>query len=1121
MRMLGILRFSLEGGWGGLLLLAAALTALSAVLYRRAVRFTGPVWGTALLFLKTAALLLVLFLIFRPTLEYSDASTARQRLLAVVDDSRSMRLKDSLQGKERLRAAKDLLLQDGLLDGLPEFEVELAALSNPQGRLSRAELEKLEANGGSSDLEAALREAALARGADRLAGVILLSDGADAARSASEQPLAAPVFSVGLGSDAPPESAARDLIVASVRSDEFARTESVFTVLVEIRGAGPRAADEPETAEIRIRRGDTVVASAEVRVPQRGRIEEAALHFTPKEEGLEQYTVELEALDQEATAENNRWSFSVQVRGQKIRLLLLDGVLRLEFKFLKLALLKDPGIELAAMALTSRDRLLQQGGDLAQGFPSSRQGMRRYDAIVLGDIPPGFFTAEQVEDLKRYVSEDGGGLLMIGGTSSFESGAWAGTALEHLLPFSLGEGGLGHENTPLWMFATFEGKRHPVFHGCLEYFEGGGDLKLPHLEGASRIARLKPGAALLAAGAGASLTAVPLLAVQRYGEGKCAGFTADTTWRWYLELKGQGLESPYHRFWGQLLRWLARTEKRIPDLENPLMVWTDKRNYAPGERVEVSVRALPSGQGEPEAVPVLVSRAEPGGGDSEAEARRLECRRSPGEEPLWRGNFTAPGGAAPGGGESLEAWRLSARLDPTSGAPERAEAFFSVGGVPTEFFQTAMDRKALTALGERTGGAFYNAVQAARIPADLRKRQEASWQVKTQAASEHWLFFPALLFLLALEWGLRKKKLLVSLLVALLPLSLAGAEDLEGAVRLSDGTVQRGRLPARSKKGLQFYSFDSKSREELAVESLKKVTVQIESVEMVQAWRFVEEGSPEKKRWGDPYPRHTYCASVEMAGGARRRGYLTGVIYLETENQAKGPPRKFMLRKYQEGAKGQRSEDLVFVEELAIENPDGAAGRGAGRAEIAIAGGPAPESALAFSLESGRSIPGIVKEGAARWDALAPGIYSFCLEGAGEAAVGWSGEGLTPEEESEVARFAASCQDFFDRRQVLGAVKSGEGTVHVLIDQSRSSESTSYGAGAVFRQVAVWSVYRAEKRWVIDGRTILFRERRDQGQSFKKVALWREGAGLEAREEKPVKIQFHWPSSGEEGGKKS
>ncbi len=527
------------------------------------------------------------------------------------------------------------------------------------------------------------------------------------------------------------------------------------------------------------------------------------------------------------------------------------------------------------------------------------------------------------------------------------------------------------------------------------------------------------------------------------------------------------------------------------------------------------MRALPSGQEEPEAVPVLVERAEPAGGAglAAAEARRLECRRAPGEERLWRGDFLAPAG-----GEPLESWRLSARLDPVSGSPELAEAFISVGGVPVEFLQAAMDRKALTALAERSGGGFYNAVQAARIPADLRKKRESSWQVKTQVASEHWLFFPALLFLLTLEWGLRKKKLLVSLLAALLPLSGAGAEGLAGAVRLSDGAVLRGRLPARSKKGLQFYAFDSKSREELPVESLKKVTVQIESSEMVQAWRFVEEGSPEKKRWGNPYPRHTYAASVELAGGARRRGYLTGTIYLEMENGPEGPPRKFILRKYQEGAKGQKSEDLVFVEELAIESPDRAAERGSGRAEIAIAGGPAPASAFAFSLEGGRSIPGILKDGAARWDALPPGTYSFCLEGAEGAAVGWSGETLKPEEEAEVAAFAASCQDFFDRRRVLGAVKSGDGTIHVLIDQSRSSESTSYGAGAAFRQVAVWSVYRAEKRWVIDGRTILFRERRDQGQSFKKVALWREGAGLEVREEKPVKIQFRWPESGEKGG---
>jgi hypothetical protein len=53
-----------------------------------------------------------------------------------------------------------------------------------------------------------------------------------------------------------------------------------------------------------------------------------------------------------------------------------------------------------------------------------------------------------------------------------------------------------------------------------------------------------------------------VLAVQRYGEGRSAAFTADTTYLWYLPLRGMGQNSPYNRFWGQLVRWLANTDVR-------------------------------------------------------------------------------------------------------------------------------------------------------------------------------------------------------------------------------------------------------------------------------------------------------------------------------------------------------------------------------------------------------------------------------------------------------------------------------------------------------------------------------------------------------------------------------
>ena len=53
-----------------------------------------------------------------------------------------------------------------------------------------------------------------------------------------------------------------------------------------------------------------------------------------------------------------------------------------------------------------------------------------------------------------------------------------------------------------------------------------------------------------------------LLATQLYGQGRSAAFTLDTTYLWYLPLRGMGQDSPYNLLWGQLVRWLAGQDVR-------------------------------------------------------------------------------------------------------------------------------------------------------------------------------------------------------------------------------------------------------------------------------------------------------------------------------------------------------------------------------------------------------------------------------------------------------------------------------------------------------------------------------------------------------------------------------
>ena len=68
------------------------------------------------------------------------------------------------------------------------------------------------------------------------------------------------------------------------------------------------------------------------------------------------------------------------------------------------------------------------------GIPDSLTQMHHYDAVLLSNVPATDLTARQMETLRGYVQDLGGGLLMLGGDQSFGLGGYFGSPLEEILP---------------------------------------------------------------------------------------------------------------------------------------------------------------------------------------------------------------------------------------------------------------------------------------------------------------------------------------------------------------------------------------------------------------------------------------------------------------------------------------------------------------------------------------------------------------------------------------------------------------------------------------------------------------------------------------------------------------
>src|SRR5690606_22856277 len=75
--------------------------------------------------------------------------------------------------------------------------------------------------------------------------------------------------------------------------------------------------------------------------------------------------------------------------------------------------------------------------ELRGGFPKTKEELYAYDAVMLDDMEAAFFAHEQLSLLRQFVSERGGGLLMIGGADSLDNGGYAETPLAAALPLYL------------------------------------------------------------------------------------------------------------------------------------------------------------------------------------------------------------------------------------------------------------------------------------------------------------------------------------------------------------------------------------------------------------------------------------------------------------------------------------------------------------------------------------------------------------------------------------------------------------------------------------------------------------------------------------------------------------
>ena len=555
--------FEYAPGWLFGLPLAAAL---AFAVWRQRRRGLATRRIVALATLRGIALLVLVFLAARPIwMTHEPLGGATRPVMVLMDRSESMSLGDL--DANRYQQAMGFL-RERLLPALRTANLPVQAMLFDQDAepADGAKLSLVSPKGKRTNLGGAIAQA-LGNAAQPPLAVIALTDGIVNESADNTRALTAlvdarvPFIGVGFGSD----QGVRTLALREVEAPSTVSTKTAFSIAAQLEMINT---EEMPGFELLLFRDGQLQQKRNVLPGKGSRTWLESFPVTEDKQGVHNYAVQMLPPNVPGLkCVNMLANTSVRVSDEReLRVLYIQGALTWDYKFVSLALRKDQTIKLTGLTRTSKQSVFRQNvesaGELMNGFPTSLEELAPFRVVVLSNLRPTDLTPAQQEVLARFCGELGGGVLMIGGPTTFD-GSWQSSRLEQLLPvvFSSNRGVQGLDR-PFRLQLTEDAIQHPVFQIADGRAMQEAWAQLPTFTQYGRVDAAKPGAQVWAVhqtDEGPQGRRI-LMASQRYGAGLSAVVCIQNFWRWRLARDSEPQQ--FDRFWRQLFRFLSEVGRQ-------------------------------------------------------------------------------------------------------------------------------------------------------------------------------------------------------------------------------------------------------------------------------------------------------------------------------------------------------------------------------------------------------------------------------------------------------------------------------------------------------------------------------------------------------------------------------
>ncbi len=718
--------------WIGIIALLA-IGCLSVLTWRRS---PHPRRTAVLEILRMTAAVAVVILLWQPEWRTVVHPTTKPRIAILWDESKSMntidaQLPPALAEKTAIVSRADWVRKALSSDLWKPLEANGA---NEVVTLPFASPDEANPAISGSDLEFPLSD--VLQNQSNLRAVVMLSDG-DA--NTGQPPVAAaqkmrlrgvPLYAIPIGS----QTRLPDLDILSASAPSYGIVGENVQIPFTIRSS----LDRQVRTIIRLRDNSGRQITKDLILPPNAETHDSILWRIDKE-GSATLELSIPVADGELVSPNNSRKFVIAGRPEKIRVLVIESQPRWEYRFLRNALSRDPGVEVSCL-LFHPSLGMGGGREYIQKFPEKLEDLAKYDVVFIGDVGVNKdqLTKEQCALIRGLVENQASGVIFMPGSRGNQF-SLLDTELADLMPVVLDdtrrEGFSENLASPLAL--TTEGRTSLLtMLGSNEQENPEIWRRLPGFFWHAPVIKAKGGTEVLAVHGNrrGKFGPIPLLVTKPAGNGKVLFMGIDSAWRWR-----RGVEDLYHyRFWGQVARWMSYQRNMASGQR--VRVFFTPENPEPGDTVAIHANAFDPNGAPLEKGTVAVDLTAPDG-----RSRRIDLQKNESAWGAFSGRFKVD---LPG------AWKIRATAGGAEDKP--LETTFMAQGVEIEKVGQPARPEVLDEMARVSRGRSIQPAQLADLVREITALPEPRPLETRIPLWSHWGTLVAVISLLGIFWAGRK-----------------------------------------------------------------------------------------------------------------------------------------------------------------------------------------------------------------------------------------------------------------------------------------------------------------------------------------------------------------------------